>query len=511
MSGPKCLQVVQTTLCNGRRGNHAECDRAAAYFGRIFEKLQEMNSRLQSLGSKQVTPKEQPESLARRVATIFSEPNKDGLEAVRFLYDQKATLERQVQEAENRLKERFVELQQRVRQLNGKVALINDRVHDMNDAVDRFVPAGWPAQDRDRLIRQAAEVLKSISPVPRITIARDPDQIHALIEAETKAEEALQKLDQGWRELEKEINQTHSRLIGSQFAPKNQPVILLRDVLQKQAIKPKAADSIAADKMDQLLGKLSVLQNHAAWASIVTKVAAIAKEAEENRRKLHYESLLIECGGLLNRLRAASDWQGKVDELTASAAHVKSTAVDEIIRELADLRRAATPVDLGPIRQRLDAAVKSEDERQLREEKRRAVIASLSALGYDPVEGTMETAMVQGGRILMHKQGESEYAVEVAVDRDLSLVQTALVRFAASDETSSQQKLRDQEREVSWCGDHARLREELKQRGLASEFKLKIPAGQEPVRVIIAPTLGQQRDQSVAKGRSQQANSQRTT
>jgi len=506
MSGPKCLQVVQTTLCNARRGNRAECERAAAYFGRIFEKLQEMNSRLQSVGSKQVTPEEQPESLARRVTTVFSDPNNDGLQAVRFLYDQKATLERQVQEAENRLKERFVELQQRVRQLNGKVTLINDRVHDMNDAVDRFVPAGWPVQDRDRLIRRAGAVLKSISPVPRITTASDRDQILALVEAETKADEALQKLDQGWCELEKEINQTHSRLIGSQFAPKNQPVILLRDVLQKQAARPKAADSIAADKMDQLLGKLSVLQNHAAWASIVTKVAAIAKEADENRRKLHYESLLVECGGLLNHLRAASDWQGKVDELTASAAHVKSTAVDEIIRELADLRRAATPVDLGPIQQRLDAAVKSEEERQFREEKRQAVIASLSALGYDLVEGTMETAMVQGGRILMHKQGESEYAVEVAVDRDLSLVQTALVRFAASNEASAQQKLRDVEKEVSWCGDHARLREELKQRGLASDFKLKIPAGQEPVRVIIAPTLRQQRVQAVSKGRSHQAN-----
>ncbi|MGO8697195.1 MAG: hypothetical protein ACLQVY_05695, partial [Limisphaerales bacterium] len=228
------------------------------------------------------------------------------------------------------------------------------------------------------------------------------------------------------------------------------------------------------------------------------------------RRKLHYESLLVECSGLLNHLRAASEWQKKVDELSASAAHVNSTVVDEIVEELADLRRAATPVDLPPIQQRLNAAIKSEEERQLREEKRQAIIASLSALGYDLIEGTMETAMVQGGKILMHKPGESEYAVEVAVDRDLSLVQTALVRFAGSNEASAQQKLRDVEREVSWCGDHARLREELKQRGLASDFKLKIPAGQEPVRVIIAQPSRQARDQAVARSRSQQANSQTT-
>jgi hypothetical protein len=510
MSGPKCLQVVQTTLCNARRGNRAECDRAAAHFGRLFERLQEVNSRLQSVGGMEVTPKEQPKSLARRVATTFSNPKNDGLEAVRFLYDQKAALEIQVQEAENRLKERFVELQQRIRQLNRKVTTINGRAHELKEAVDRFVPAGWPARDRDRLTRQIDEVLSSIAPVPSITIVTDSDQFHALVEGETKAEESLQKFDEGWQEMEKEISQTHSRLIGSQFAPKNQPVILLRDVLQRDAVKPKAVDGIAAEKLDQLLGKLSVLQNHAAWASIVTKVAAITKDADENRRKLHYESLLVECGGLLNHLRTASNWQRKVDELTASAAHVKSTAVDEIVREVADLRRAATPVDLGPIQQRLNATVKSEEERQLREEKRQAVIGSLSALGYDLIEGTMETAMVQGGKILMHKPGESEYAVEVAVDRDLSLVQTGLVRFAASNEASAQQKLRDEEREVSWCGDHARLREELKQRGLASDFRLKIPAGQEPVRVIIAPALRQQRDQAASKTRSQQANSQTT-
>jgi predicted MPP superfamily phosphohydrolase len=510
MSGPKCLQVVQTTLFDARRGNRAECDRAAAYFGRVFERLQEVNSRLRSVGSGEVTPKEQPQSLARRATTAFSNPNNDGLEAVRFLYNQKATLESQVQEAENRLKERFVELQQRIRQLNQKVAMINGRVHELKEVVDRFVPADWPAQDRDRLTRQAGQILNSISPVPLIEVVTDSDQFHALIEAETKAEEALQKLDQGWREMENEINQTHSRLVGSQFARKNQPVILLRDVLQKDAVKSKASDGIAAEKLDQLLGKLSVLQNHAAWVSIVAKVAAIAKDADENRRKLHYESLLLECGDLLNHLRTAADWQKKVDELIASAAHVKSTAVDEIVRELDDLRRAATPVDLEPIQQRLHAAVKSEEERQLREEKRRAVIGSLSAIGYDVIEGTMETAMVQGGKILLHKPGESEYAVEVAVDRDLSLVQTALVRFAASNEASAQQKLRDEEREVSWCGDHARLREELKQRGLASNFKLRIPAGQEPVRVIIAPTLREQRDQAVSKGRSQQANSQTT-
>lgn len=80
MSGPKCFEVVETTLCNARRGNRAGCDRAMAYFGQIFEKLQEVNFRLQSVGGVQVTPKEQPESLNLRLATAFANPNNDGLE-----------------------------------------------------------------------------------------------------------------------------------------------------------------------------------------------------------------------------------------------------------------------------------------------------------------------------------------------------------------------------------------------------------------------------------------------
>src|SRR5205085_3974954 len=82
------------------------------------------------------------------------------------------------------------------------------------------------------------------------------------------------------------------------------------------------------------------------------------------------------------------------------------------------------------------------------------------------------------------KPGDSEYAIEMVGNTDLSLVQTSMVRYAESGEASRAQKLRDIEREEEWCQDHSKLRERLAQRGLDARFKLKLPTGAHPVKIV---------------------------
>jgi len=91
---------------------------------------------------------------------------------------------------------------------------------------------------------------------------------------------------------------------------------------------------------------------------------------------------------------------------------------------------------------------------------------------------------VKAGSVVVQKAGHSEYAVEVVTDSDLSVLQTAMIRYADGTEMTEQQRLRDREEEVAWCGDHARIREKLAERGFATDFKLKIPAGEHPVKVV---------------------------
>jgi hypothetical protein len=104
-------------------------------------------------------------------------------------------------------------------------------------------------------------------------------------------------------------------------------------------------------------------------------------------------------------------------------------------------------------------------------------------LGYEVIEG-MESAFARAGSILVQKGGQSEYAVEMVTDKELSLLQTAVIRRADGLEVTEQQRLRDREQEEAWCSDHGRIRQKLAERGFATEFKLQIPAGEHPVKII---------------------------
>lgn len=96
----------------------------------------------------------------------------------------------------------------------------------------------------------------------------------------------------------------------------------------------------------------------------------------------------------------------------------------------------------------------------------------------------MGTALVEAGKLVIHKPGEADYAVELVANADLSLVQTAMVRYSDSDTLTEQQRLRDHEREAEWCGDHKRIRDQLEQRGYQTSFKMQMPAGTHPVRLV---------------------------
>ena len=148
-----------------------------------------------------------------------------------------------------------------------------------------------------------------------------------------------------------------------------------------------------------------------------------------------------------------------------------------------DLRRAGRPEDLTPWRDRLAAAQQRELARLEHERKRHAILESLTELGYETSEG-METALAQAGKLVIRKPGDTDYAVEVVSDANLSMVQTTMVRYTDAPEMTEQQRQRDCEREEEWCADHARLRDRLAKQGLATSFKLKLPSGEHPVKVV---------------------------
>ena len=212
------------------------------------------------------------------------------------------------------------------------------------------------------------------------------------------------------------------------------------------------------------------------------------------------------CSTRLKDLQAHTEWRARLEAPLDRASAATGPIVERLRAQLQTLLRVGAVADLGDLERELTAAVATEDQRRFADERRQAILESLAAIGYELDRAPMETAVVSAGKLVIRKPGNAEYAVELVVNSDLSLLQTAMVRHADTAELTEQQRLRDCEQEESWCGDHARLRDEPAPHGFNSAFKLKLPSGQHPVRVIVrsADERARQRTAAPPQARSSQ-------
>ena len=167
-------------------------------------------------------------------------------------------------------------------------------------------------------------------------------------------------------------------------------------------------------------------------------------------RRTLYEALAISFNAQLRHLREVNAWRKELRKLLGRTMLSSSPTVLAISEDLKKCDRAGRVVDLSGLRGRLENALAQEDAEQRSQRRRSAVLDSLAELGYEVQEG-LETGLVQGGKLVVRKADEDEYAVELVVNNDCSLVQTAVIRYAAKLERSPYQHLRDREREETWC------------------------------------------------------------
>lgn len=407
--------------------------------------------------------------------------------AVVLLSAEIADYHNQIKLIEERLERRITDLQRRFHALPTRAGALRIGAGRLETFVKSAVSADWPAAERERLLLRAREAQGQLTPPPLLVADLSAEGVRKLEAAEAQFAAAEQALVVAQRELEMEISATQKRLVSEKLGLAQHSVVTVAEFLAKNprsaAAQPDADEDRVAEKLDGLLAKIGVLQDTAGWADLMRRADVVRAEEDTTRRRLLYESLVIEASRRLKDLRAVEQWLLGVDELLADAAPFAGTAVDAILAELRELRRAGRIVDLTPWKQRLAETQARERVRMERERKRRAVLESLAELGYETNEG-METALVQAGKLVLRRLGESDYAVEVVTNRDLSMLQTEVIRFGNTEAATEQERLRDHEEEVKWCSAHDGLREKLAKRGLTSGVKLHIPAGTKPVRVV---------------------------
>ena len=487
MSGPKCFEVTETTLRQARRSNRAQCEATLAEYRRLFRQYSDLADRAHMLGLSAPPLTADPALVARRVETGFANERNDGLDVVHQLFREKQSLEERLGKLTAAVRDQVAVLQRGLRELRQHAAQLHaDRVQ-LERGLATALPANWPPAEIARIRAGAIERLNQIAIPTPVESAENPEEIACLHTAETAAAAARNALAAAERHFEQDVRDTHARLVTAHLASGRAPAETLQNYLAKQAPVPSAQSSADtyADKADQLLAELSLLQNHASWSSLRARAAAIERESDPAFRRTQYEALALDCSARLKQLRAHTEWRARLDALLDRTSAPTGPIVDPLRAQLQTLLRAGTVVATTDLERDRTAAVAAEDQRRLADERRQAILESLAAIGYELDGAPMETAMVSAGKLVIRKPGNAEYAVEMVVNPDLSLLQTAMVRHADTADLTEQQRLRDCEQEESWCGDHARLREELARRGFNSVFKLQLPSGQHPVRVIV--------------------------
>jgi hypothetical protein len=259
----------------------------------------------------------------------------------------------------------------------------------------------------------------------------------------------------------------------------------LEDLRRKNQAHRKDGETEAwLANADALAARLELAGDAEAARELTRKSVHLLCEHDPDRHRLLHETLLLDFAVLHRRAHELAAQREALARLSDRLEAISHPSADALRSELSKALANRDPVDIERLATRTEEAVAAHWRHREREDKRRAVLDSLAELGYQAVEG-MQTALAHAGRILVrHPSDQGEYAVEVVANDDLSMIQTSMVRFAEHSGLTEQQRRRDCEREAAWCADHAALRQKLAAQGLATDFKMQLPAGAHPVTVI---------------------------
>ena len=110
--------------------------------------------------------------------------------------------------------------------------------------------------------------------------------------------------------------------------------------------------------------------------------------------------------------------------------------------------------------------------------RRRAVLAGLQQLGYE-VQEQLSTATTAGGRVIVRRNSDSNYGVEIVASADMERMQVRTVAMDEGRDISG-----DVPAEQRWCSDFDELQKRLKVQGTEVVIEKALGVGAVPVKVL---------------------------
>jgi len=246
-----------------------------------------------------------------------------------------------------------------------------------------------------------------------------------------------------------------------------------------QSVKPASAREM---QIARALAELEVCGGEARGQTFARRAAAL-QDANEARQALLSDSLLLDLGAELQRVRQLAVQRAQLKEAQAKLKAVGGAKAAAMERRL-EAAIAASASNAAETE-----ALLAEAEKTLKEvlaeiaaaARHRALLKGLATLGY-AVREDMATALVHEGRIVVHKSGKTDYGVEIGAPASSERLQ---VRVVAADQPSPKRSAdRDRDQEILWCGEVEKLGELLEAEGSHLEIEKGLAPGVAPIKVV---------------------------
>lgn len=240
-------------------------------------------------------------------------------------------------------------------------------------------------------------------------------------------------------------------------------------------------DDEAGQKIDHHLAELIVEEGSDYADPFIQRASNIASEPSPNRRKLLYDSLIID---LAKNERERHKYQDEIQTAMQLASEIElydnNTAEDirSRVKNLNDIR------DLQKVQSIIKEAISFLEIRKKEisaQSRRKAILQGLASLGYEIREGMM-TAWADNGRVVIKKATNQDYGVELSGAKDATKLQVRAVAFGAT--TGSRNKERDIDAESIWCSEFGQLKNDLAQSGNEIIIEKAKKVGEVPLKVI---------------------------
>jgi hypothetical protein len=217
-----------------------------------------------------------------------------------------------------------------------------------------------------------------------------------------------------------------------------------------------------------------------------------------SRRSLLADSLLLDLATAVKNGREHACLQRDLRARHAELSEMNSPEAASLRSEMGQRLSGALQGDEVELLQRADFLIEAEVQAMAAEERRRAILEGLAALGYEVSEG-MATAWVDSGRVVLRKAASPGYGVELSGGSKSDLLQVRAVAFG--DSTDTRDASRDRDIETIWCGEFERLQSLIAKDGGSLAIAHARPIGQFPLKLVEDKTWAARDNEEVTKPR----------